>query len=93
MSAGRNIPQDRQRTAKLLRDVAKGVALDGTLPNWLGHRGGNALIDAALLSGTTMPQMLKHRGAVKECFRHLTVEHGLTVVKAGDVYQLAVRPL
>lgn len=93
MSAGRNISQDRQRTTKLLRDLANGVELDGTLPNWLGHRAGNASIDSALLSGTTMAQMSVHRGAVAKHLWHLRVEHGLTVVKVGDTYHLVARPL
>lgn len=86
-------PQDRQRTTALLQSVANGVALDQTLPNWLRHRGGNAKIDFELLSGTTMARMSVHRGAVSQHLGHLNAVHGLTVVKAGDTYHLAVRPL
>ena len=93
MTANRNIASDRRSTAVLLAQVAGGVAPDNVVPNWLGHRGRNAAIDAALLSGTTMQQMLIHRDSVQQHLWHLNAKHGLTVVKAGDVYHLAVRPL
>ena len=93
MTANRNIASDRRSTALLLEQVVGGANPIHDVPNWLGHRGRNAAIDAALLSGTTMRQMLIHRDSVQQHLWHLNAEHGLTVVKAGDVYHLAVRPL
>lgn len=88
MTAKRNINQDRKATAHLLATVANGGKVPAGLPSWLAHRGGNGMIDAQLLSGATMAQMRQHRGAVAEHLRHLKVEHGLTIIKIGNVYRL-----
>ena len=88
MTFKRNIKQDRQQTAAMLAKVANGARCPVTLPNWLGHRGGNGKIDVELLSGTTKAQMQTHRGAVNQHLRHLRVEHGLTVIERNGVYRL-----
>ena len=88
MTFNRNIDQDRQATTALLTDVSNGGQLPANRPNWLGHRGGNAEIDAALLWGITMEQMQTCRGAVDEHLRHLNVEHGLTVIERNGIYRL-----
>ena len=92
MTSNRNIQEDQQNTAVLLTAVANGAMPPAALPNWLDHRGGNAGIDAQLLSGTTMRQMQTHRGAVNEHLRHLKVEHGLTIIVRNGVYRLVARP-
>jgi len=91
MSSQRDKGSDRQRTAALLLEVMNGAEPPAELPNWLGHTEGAACIDAELLWGSTMPRLELCRGAVQEHFRHLRVEHGLTVDDRNDVYRLAVR--
>ncbi len=88
MTFKRNIKQDRQQTAAMLATVTNGGQCPATLPNWLGHRGGNGKIDVELLSGTTKAQMQTHRGAINQHLRHLRVEHGLTVIERNGVYRL-----
>ncbi len=88
MTFKRNIKQDRLQTSALLVNVANGGQCPASLPNWLGHRGGNGKIDVELLSGTTKVQMQTYRGAVNQHLRHLRVEHGLTVIERNGVYRL-----
>lgn len=92
MTSNRNIQEDQQNTAELITAVANSAMPPAALQNWLGHHGGNAGIDAALLWGTTMAQMETHRRAVNEHLRHLKIEHGLTVIKRNGVYRLVARP-
>lgn len=78
MTTGRNIADDQARTAALLDSVP----YDLTQPNWLGHKGGAALIDAMLLLGATKAELVAgERGAVDEHIRHLRIEHGLELVE------------
>ena len=81
MSTCRNIPEDQAATFSLLHVLAE--------PNWLGHHGGAAAIDYLLLNGATLEAMKVHRRGVKEHFRHLKVEHGLTVILENDIYRFA----
>jgi hypothetical protein len=92
MTFARNKDTDRNTTTRVLADIAGGVDAPKDMPNWLGHKKAAAKLDRDLLYGATMPRLRKHRGAVKEHFRHLKIEHGLSVVVQNDVYRILVLP-
>ena len=81
MAKNRHIAQDQEVTANLIS------AMRGRR-NWLGHTGGAAKIDAALLAGATMVELITYRQAAKEHVQHLKDEHGLTVAKVNNIYRL-----
>ena len=91
MTTKRNIDSDQRATTRILKLVAAGQKgeLDMT-PNWLGHTRGSNKLDKALLLGATMVELKAIRGAIHEHFNHLRDEHGLEVVRNGDVYRIAV---
>jgi hypothetical protein len=93
MTFSRNIDSDRSATSAILAEVANGVEPPKKMPNWLGHKKAAAQLDRLLLYGATMQHLRKHRGAVKEHFRHLRIEHGINVVVQNDVYRMLILPV
>lgn len=91
MTVNRHIDSDRRETSRIMELVQHGQKgeLD-TTPNWLGHTRGSNRLDKALLLGATMAELKEIRGAIQEHFRHLLEEHGLEVVRNGDVYRITV---
>lgn len=63
--------------------------------NWLGHAAakGTAALDAMLLDGATMEQLLAKRGAVQEHFGHLKKEHDLLVEEVDGKYRFSRKHL
>ncbi|MBX9582413.1 MAG: hypothetical protein K2X87_19085 [Gemmataceae bacterium] len=88
MSTGRNIGQDRTRTAEVM---AGGVRTDEGNPrtNWLGHRLGSKAdrIDQMLVDGAfraTLMQARRTPAAVQQHCNHLRDEHGLGITERTD---------
>jgi hypothetical protein len=88
MTKNRNIYADQAATASIVQDGNPMRPEVQSRPNWLGHRGGNASIDEALIKGATNNEMSQYRGAVDEHLRHLKQEHGLNILKLNVTYQL-----
>ena len=91
MTRKRNIDSDRRATSRILELVRHGQKgeLDVT-PNWLGHTRGSNRLDKALLLGATMAELKAIRGAIQNHIEHLRIEHGLEVVRNGDMYRITV---
>ncbi len=91
MTINRNIDSDRCATTRIMQLVAAGQKgeLDVT-PNWLGHTRGSNRLDKALLLGATMTELKAIRSAINQHFDHLRDEHGLEVIRNGDVYSITV---
>lgn len=89
MTSNRNINSDRAATNAVL-DATPEVQLNygNARPNWLGHKGGSAIVDACVINGATLDEMaqLSGRGssAVRSHLNHLTKEHGLLVEKSNQ---------
>ena len=91
MTTKRQIDSDRRATTRIMQLVAAGQKGElNVTPNWLGHTRGSNRLDKALLLGATMAELKAIRGAIHEHFNHLREEHGLEVVRNGDVYRITV---
>ncbi len=91
MTINRNIDSDRYATTRIMQLVAAGQ--NGELEmksNWLGHTRGSNRLDKALLLGATMTELKAIRSAINQHFDHLRDEHGLEVIRNGDVYRITV---
>ena len=92
MTANRDTDRDREKTLDLLNRINQDADVEAASTSWLDHTGGNAQIDYALLWGTSMESMERHRGAVREHLLHLAREHGLKVKERDGIYRLTVQP-
>lgn len=80
MSRKRHHATDCRQTERVLRGEQP-VVEDNDKVNWLGHQvgAGSAKLDKALITGATMAQLLKIRGAAYKHICHLRTEHGLQI--------------
>jgi hypothetical protein len=88
MSKNRDRENDRKETKKLILNPNRPIYTGGE--NWLGHgkRGAKAShVDALLLDGATMAELLEQRDAIYQHFAHLRIEHGLLYEKIGETYR------
>jgi hypothetical protein len=88
MSTGRDFEADGAATGAVMagrRPIADGRT------NWLGHQLGSGAgqIDEMLLSGATLAEMARARGAAENHLRHLREAHGLDIVESGGVFRFA----
>ncbi len=92
MTFNRNIPEDQHESGKRLEEYL----VAGRLPehSWLGHSGGNAQIDILLIKGAKLDEMANESGrmpsAVNAHINHLRREHGLQIVREGELYRFVL---
>jgi biotin operon repressor len=62
--------------------------------NWLGHSDSAKILDLLLLTGSSMPILMQKSGktnaAIWNHIKHLSKEHGLTVVMNNGKYQIQI---
>jgi hypothetical protein len=92
MTFNRDIRSDQEKVNELLdQDAYSRSTSAESRPNWLGHRGRNADIDALLLNGCLFNELEKHRtrSAVYAHLYHLRKEHGLAIEVTRGFYKFS----
>ena len=94
MTFNRNIRSDQEKVNELLdQDADIRSTTAESRPNWLGHKGRNAFIDALLLNGAFFNEfeVYRKKSAVYAHLYHLRKEHGLTIEVTGGFYKFSTQ--